>query len=54
MDIEKVKKLLVRIEWKYDSDYDIERCPSCENVKSFGHKEDCELRQILNDFEKKG
>jgi hypothetical protein len=50
MNIEKVKKLLEKIEWVYNSDYDVKKCPCCENVLWNGHKDNCELQEVINEL----
>ena len=50
MSIEKVKKLLEKIEWVYNSDYDVKKCPCCENVIWNGHKDNCELQEVINEL----
>ena len=47
-EIDNMKEFLIKAEWIYDSDYDVVRCIWCKNIKDFGHKEKCELKELIN------
>ena len=46
--LDAAKEFLTKIEWKYDSDYDADKCPSCGAMYKFGHQEYCGLKALLN------
>ena len=33
--------------------YKIRQCPICYSSEEFGHKKDCKIKKILDDYEKK-
>ena len=46
--LDKAIELLKKLEWKYDSDYDVYKCPCCERIQENGHMENCELKNLIS------
>lgn len=48
--LDKAKELLIKIEWTYDANHDVNACILCDRFEIDGHKEDCELKVLLDEL----
>ena len=48
--LDKAKEFLRKIEWIYDGNHDKNACMLCDRFEIDGHKEDCELKILLDEL----
>ena len=47
--LDKAKELLRKYEWVFDEVHSVDRCSCCGNIQEDGHKEDCELYELIKE-----
>ena len=46
--LDAAKEYLTKLEWAHDGNFDGEFCTDCGHPQHYGHKEDCELKALLD------